>query len=656
MKLLLKAAVRSRKHLSLLIITFVTLLCLTVASQMEMFALGVLSNNGADFFALFSTEQAMDSPKDSVSLHTVEAKWHEIDTTGIGVITKQEAVAYLTAKETNPLNWLLREFRQHFQFASNINALVIILMCVAVFKAIWLFASRYTTQLLSIRVSRDLRQQYFEHIQSLPMSFYQKHNIGSLSSRVVGDAGQIATSINSWLTNYLQTPFTIVTCLSMCFYLSWQLSLVIFFGVPLIVIPIVFLARRVKRISRQLQTNQERFANVLIDFLAGIQTVKIFSMEAFSLKKYKEQNDRMAVLEGKTAKYGLLTRPILHAITTLCLASVVLFGLYTLGMSLSQLIVFCGLLQLVYEPVKKFADENANIQRGIVAAERMFEVLHLKPDIEDRKGAIELPGFASKIEFDHVWFRYQGEWVLKDVSFTASKGETVAIVGPTGAGKSTIVQLIPRLFEVQQGEIRIDDKPLNAYTQKSLREQIAFVSQKPFLFFDTVSANIAFGRNFSREKIENAAKRAHAEEFISRMPQKFDSMLAEAGQNLSGGQQQRLAIARALVKEAPILILDEATSALDSISELHIKNAIASLHGEVTQILIAHRLSTIEHADKIIYLERGVKIAEGNRDELLKTCEPFRRMWEALYHHDYHRSDANNLSDQLVSEQVTVPN
>lgn len=643
MKLLLKAALRSRQHLSLLIITFATLLCLTVASQMEMFALGVLSNNGADFFALF-TEQTGDGIRDSVSLQTVETKWSEIDTDGTGVITKQQAAAYMASKETNPLNWLLREFRQHFQFASNINALVIILVCVAVFKAIWLFASRYTTQILSIRVSRDLRQQYFEHIQALPMSFYQKHNIGSLSSRVVGDAGQIATSINSWLTNYLQTPFTIVTCLSMCFYLSWQLSLVIFFGVPLIVLPIVFLARRVKRVSRQLQTNQERFANVLIDFLAGIQTVKIFSMEAFSLKKYKEQNDRMAVLEGKTAKYGLLTRPILHAVTTLCLASVVLFGLYTLGMSLSQLIVFCGLLQLVYEPVKKFADENANIQRGVVAAERMFEVLHLKPDIEDRKGAIELSGFASKIEFDKVWFRYQGEWVLRDVSFTVSKGETVAIVGPTGAGKTTIVQLLPRLFEVQQGEIRIDGKPLCAYTQKSLREQIAFVSQKPFLFFDTVAANIAFGRNFSREKIANAAKRAHAEEFISRLPQKFDSMLAEAGQNLSGGQQQRLAIARALVKEAPILILDEATSALDSISELHIKNAISSLHGEVTQILIAHRLSTIEHADKIIYLERGVKTAEGTRDELLKTCDPFRQMWDTLYRHNSYQPYDTSLS------------
>ncbi|MEN9343280.1 MAG: lipid export ATP-binding/permease protein MsbA [Chlamydiota bacterium] len=631
MKLLLQAALRTKKHLSLLFVTFATLLCLTVASQMEMFALGVLSKSGADFFTLFSPEGSREAPN-AISLDDVDVRWNQIDTDHTGVITKQQAAAYMSKRETNPLNWIIGRFRETFHVMSDIRAVVFVLLGVAIFKAIWLFASRYTTQILSIRISRDLRQQYFEHIQSLPMSFYQKHNIGSLSSRVVGDAGQIAVSLNSWITNYLQTPFTVITCLSMCFYLSWKLSLVIFVGMPLIVVPIVFLARRVKRVSRQLQKNQEKFANVLIDFLAGIQTVKIFAMESFSLKKYKEQNDRMAVLEGKTAKYGLLTRPILHAITTMCLASVVLFGLYTIGMSLSQLIVFCGLLQLVYEPVKKFADENANIQRGVVAAERMFEVLDLKPEIEDHIEATELTAFNDCIEFDHVSFRYQDEWILKDVSFTVRKGETVAIVGPTGAGKSTIVQLLPRLFDVQQGQIRIDGKPLSAYTQKSIRDTIAFVSQRPFLFFDTIAANIAFGRPFSKENIIHAAKRAHAEEFILRLPQTYDTMLAEAGQNLSGGQQQRLAIARALVKQAPILILDEATSALDSISELRIKQAIQELHGEVTQILIAHRLSTIEHADRIIYLDRGVKIAEGSREELLESCEPFRRMWEALYH------------------------
>ncbi|HEV3270157.1 MAG TPA: ABC transporter ATP-binding protein [Candidatus Rhabdochlamydia sp.] len=628
MKLLLNAALRSRRHLYLFIITFLTLLCLTISSQMEMFALGVLSNNGADFFTLFSKENS----RDAVSLEQVQGKWDLIDKEHTGHITKQQATSFIAQKsEGNPLSWMLAKVKQKLHLSHNIKALILVLVAVAIFKAIWLFASRYTTQLLAIRVSRDLRQQYFEHIQSLPMSFYQQHNIGSLSARVAGDAGQIATSINSWLTNYLQTPFTIITCLSMCFYLSWRLSLVIFFGVPLIIIPIVFLARRVKRVSRQLQKNQESFANILIEFLAGIQTIKIFSMEGFSLKKYKEQNERMAVLESKTAKYGLLTRPILHAITTLCLACVVLFGLYTIGMSLSQLIVFCGMLQLVYEPVKKFADENANIQRGIVAAERMFEVLDIKPDIQDQLDATELTGFFDSIEFDKVWFRYQGDWVLKDLSFTVRKGETVAIIGPTGAGKSTIVQLMPRLYDIQQGEVRIDGKPLKTYTQKSLREHIAFVSQKPFLFCDTISANIAFGRPFTSQEIEEAAKKAHAEEFIVHLPNQYQAMLAESGQNLSGGQQQRLAIARALVKKAPVLILDEATSSLDSISEMHIKDAIISLKGEITQIIIAHRLSTIEHADKIIYLSQGAKIAEGTKEQLLENCPEFRRMWEVHY-------------------------
>lgn len=633
MKLLLKLAIRSRRHLSLLFLTLATLFALTIASQLEMFALGIMSDSGADFFTLFGTEKNERLySQSSISLKEVEKKWTEIDVQGTGSVTKQEAAAYLSRKKaSNPLNWALHKIKQKFRITSSMASLVGLLICVAIFKAVWLFASRYTTQLLAIRSSRDLRQYYFEHIQSLPMSFYQEYNIGTLSSRVVGDASQISTSINSCLTNYLQSPFTIVSCLVTCFYLSWKLSLVIFVGVPLIVIPIVFFARRVKRVSRQLQRNQERFASVLIDFLAGIQTVKIFSMELFSLKKYKEQNDRMAVLESKTAKYGLLTRPILHAITTLCLAIVVLFGLYTLGMAVSELIVFCGLLHLAYEPVKKFAEENANIQRGIVAAERMFEVLSIKPDIEDKDGAVQLTDFKNIIEFDHVWFRYHGDWILKDLSFTVRKGETIAIVGPTGAGKSTIVQLLPRLYDVERGQIRIDGHPVTEYTQKSLRDTIAFVSQKPFLFCDTVAANIAFGRDFPRHEIEVAAKRAHADEFIQNLTEKYDTMLAEAGQNLSGGQQQRLAIARALVKNAPILILDEATSALDALSENRIKKAISELHGEVTQIIIAHRLATIEHADRIIYLEQGEKIAEGTREELLATCPPFRLMWEAMF-------------------------
>jgi len=257
MRLLLQAALRTKKHAALIFITFGTLILLTIASQLEMFALGVLSNNGSDFFALFSPSASQTGLNqiDGITLDQVQGRWKDLDN-GHGVITKQTASAYLaTHKDANPLNWVLHVIKESFDFSNNILSLIIILMSVAIFKAVWLFASRYTTQLLAIRVSRDLRLQYFEHIQSLPMKFYQQYNIGSLSSRIVGDAGQIAVSINSLLTNYLQTPFTVITCLSMCFFLSWQLSLVIFIGAPLIILPITILAKRVKKVSRQLQTN-----------------------------------------------------------------------------------------------------------------------------------------------------------------------------------------------------------------------------------------------------------------------------------------------------------------------------------------------------------------------------------------------------------------
>ncbi|HSX13675.1 MAG TPA: ABC transporter transmembrane domain-containing protein, partial [Chlamydiales bacterium] len=337
MKLLLLAALRNSRHFSLAILTVVSLLFLTVANQCEMFSIGLMANTGSNFFSLFTEN------KDSVSLHEVEARWNEIDTNQDGIITKQDASSYLAQKkDKNPLRFLMHKVGSKIDIEKNFSILITFLVTIAIFKAITLFFSRYVTQLLSIRITRDLRQQYFEHIQSLPLSFYQEQNLGSLSSRAVGDAGQIASSLNSCLTNYFQTPFTIISTFLACFYLSWHLSLIIFFGLPLVILPVIFITRRVKRISRQIQRNQETFTSVLLDFIGGIQTVKIFAMEAFSLRKYKEQNDQMAALESRSAKYGLLTRPLLHMIATSCLAVVVLFGLYTLHMTVGQLLMFCG--------------------------------------------------------------------------------------------------------------------------------------------------------------------------------------------------------------------------------------------------------------------------------------------------------------------------
>ncbi len=640
MKLLLKAAIRNSKHFALALLTLGSLLLLSTANYLEMFSLGTLANTGVDFFTLFGKQEGKKlRAVRKVSYEDFMRRWEVIEKKKPGEVSASDAVSYIAKrKESNPINWVFRRVTADFDVEKNFSTLIILLVLVALFKASTLFFSRYVTQLLSIRLTKDLRQQYFEHIQALPLQFYQEYNVGSLAARVVGDAGQIASSLNSFLTNYLSTPFIIFSTLGMCFYLSWQLSSIIFIGLPLLIFPVVFLTKKVKKVSRQLQRNQESFTSVLLDFLSGIQTVKIYAMEAFSLKKYKEQNERMAHLQIKSAKYDLLTRPILHTITTTCLAFVALFGLYTLHMSLAELIVFCGLLHTFYEPVKKFAEENANIQRGVVAAERMFEVLQIHPIIEDKREAIPLMGFEKEIVFHQVSFKYKDKWILKNLSFTVKKGETVAIVGPTGAGKTTIVQLLPRLYDVQKGDICIDGKSIKEYTQRSLREVLAYVPQKPFLFYDTVFENIAFGRDFSEEQVVLAAKKAYADEFIVHLEKGYQTLLAETGKTLSGGQQQRLAIARALVKKSPILVMDEATSSLDALSENRIKEAIKNLHGHITQIVIAHRLSTIEYADRIIYLQEGEKIAEGSKEQLLASCPPFRRMWNA-----YHQQEEENI-------------
>jgi ABC-type multidrug transport system fused ATPase/permease subunit len=587
MKRLLQYALRSRAHLWLLAVTALLGLGLSLFSTMEVFSLGLITSMGNGQAG--STHQGV-----------------------MGVIQQ----------------WL----QAHLSISQEIKTVIFLLVGVASMKALFQFGTHYLTELVAIRVSRTLRQAYFEHIQMLPMSFYTRYNIGNLSSRVMGDAGRVANSLNSLLTNYIVTPISLVLTLVWCFYVSWQLSLLVFVGFPVILFPVLVLTSRIRRVSRQIQRNQEAFASVLIDFLAGIQTVKVFVMEKFSLRKYQEQNDRMAHLEAKSARYFNLSRPILHTVGVVCIGGITLYGLQGLGLGVSDVIVFAGLLFLLYDPIKKMADENLQIQKGLVAAERMDEVLCIEPDIQDRADALDIKQIEESIEFDRVWFRYGNDWILRDVSFKVERGECVALVGPTGAGKSTVLQLLPRLYEVDRGQIRIDGRPLDQYTQRSLRETIAVVPQRPFLFVDTVAENIAFGRPFSMEQIEEAARLAQADEFIRQLPQGYQTVLAETGKTLSGGQQQRLAIARALLKQASVLMMDEATSALDGISELKIRQATNALRGQLTQIIVTHRLSALEGVDRIIVIHEGRVVDQGPRHQLLERCQIFRLMWES-YHH-----------------------
>ncbi len=623
---LIRVAFRYGRRFALLSATFLFMLVVTFSSQMEMLAVGVLTGSGPNFFSLFSAGEHNDR---AISFKQVEERWSEIDTEGKGSITLDDTSRYMAKKrDRNPLASALAYVAAKANLSRNLVLLAGMLVIVALLKGLSLFGSQYTKQLVMIKVSRDLRQRYFEHIHTLPLSFYQTYNVGSLSSRVQQDAYQIALAVYSALTAYIQTPISVITSLALCLVVSTKLACFVFILFPIVILPVVFFAKRVKRTSRKLLRNHEELSSVLVESLSGIQTVKLFAQEELSLGKFRTRNQETANLEAKSARYAYLARPVLHMASSLMLASIILFGIYVARLSAGEVLVFCGLIYLAYEPIKRLTDENLNIQRGVAAAERMDEVLKLTSHIQDAKEASPLVTFSRDIVFDGVSFTYDSQPVLQDLTFTIRKGEMCALVGPTGAGKTTLVHLLPRLYDPQSGQILIDGRPLNQYTQQSLREQIAFVPQHPFFFQDTIADNIAFGAKVSREQVIEAAIRAHADEFIQHLPLGYDTPLAECAKNLSGGQQQRLAIARALVRGSPILILDEATSALDAVSELHIKQALQELRGSLTQIIIAHRLSTIEDADNILYLQEGRLLASGSRSHLLEVCPEFARQWQ----------------------------
>ncbi|MDP1880928.1 MAG: ABC transporter transmembrane domain-containing protein, partial [Parachlamydiaceae bacterium] len=367
MRHLFQTALLSSKHRVLIGLSIISMILLTFASQLEVVALGIITRKGPDFFELFSPIKDGHLERTSaVNWENVQSRWRELDPSFQGEVTLESTNEFLSKYQgSNLIEKVTGTIDQWIPIGSSIKALALFLVIVALFKASSLFLQRYSARLIAIRISRDLRQAFFEHIQSLPMDFYQKHHIGSLSSRVIGDASLIAEALNACLVNYIQTPFVVITTLFLCFMTSWQLSLIIFFGFPLIVYPIIFLAQRVKRVSKHIQKNQEVFASVLIDFLAGIQTVKVFAMEEFSLKKYREQNEKMAALEQKSARYDLSSRPIVHTIGMFFLATALLYGLYVLQMNVADVLVYCGLLYVFYEPIKKFAEENTHIQRGI---------------------------------------------------------------------------------------------------------------------------------------------------------------------------------------------------------------------------------------------------------------------------------------------------
>jgi ABC-type multidrug transport system fused ATPase/permease subunit len=594
---------------------------LTIFNNLEMISLGLLTQNDVGFFTIF--KKGSDG---NTTINEINKTLKKVDHDSSGAISYEKIDRYQKNESSQSYLQKLYSFvKQVFGINSSFR-LAFFVFSVVLLKSIALFLSRISTRFLSINIAASLKERYFSHLQKLKVQKFMHYDLGQLASRVVSDASQISLSINSLILNLFYHPICMLVSFSACIYLSHKLTLIVMVAIPSLFVPILWITKRVKRYTHHLQTTQDSFLSIIIDFLSGINTMKIFGMESYILKRFSYQNNKIQRLEKKINFYDLLTRPILHIITICCLGVILFTGLNVLGMSLTEVLIFCGLLHQFYEPIRKFADENANVQKGIVAASRLNEILDLEcEDVMEGKKV----QFKSEIHCSNLSFRYKDAWILRDVNLRIKRGQTVALVGATGSGKSTLLQLLSSLIEPSEGKIFMDGFDYHDLQKKSIRDVIAYVNQESFVFYDTVFSNIAFGQNFRLDEVQEAAKMAEIDEFIESLEMSYEHKLFEGGKDLSGGQKQRVCLARAFAKKSKILLLDEATSALDKNCERKIKDRLESIRGDVTQIIASHNISFIENADIIVFLQEGRICDQGTFEHLLKNCAPFKQLVES---------------------------
>ncbi len=485
------------------------------------------------------------------------------------------------------------------------------------------FGQAYLMGNVGTRVVTDLRDILYRHIQSLSLSFYSKTSTGMLMSRIANDVGVLQRSVSDSIKKILESAFTVVGLTGVAFYQNWKLAALCFLVLPWATIPIVRFGTKNRRYSRKTQERMGSMTMFLDETISGNQTVKSFCMEQYETSRFIAETTRLLEVSLASIRVSAYASPIMEFFGAGILGATLIYtGGYLVikdAMTPGEFFSFVAAMAMLFRPIKSMSRENMKVQKGMAAAVRVFEVLDIKPDITDKPDAIVLPPFTGCIEFRDVVFQYEEQPVLKGINFTARAGEVVAFVGHSGAGKTTIANLLLRFYDINGGGIFIDGHEIRDVTIRSLRDQIAFVAQETVLFNDTVRNNISYGSgSVTDEQVIDAAKAALAHDFIMAMPEGYNTVIGERGVRLSGGQRQRMAIARALVKNAPILILDEATSALDTHSEQQVQAALENLMKGRTTIMIAHRLSTVRNADQIIVLREGDIIERGSHQDLLE--------------------------------------
>jgi len=522
--------------------------------------------------------------------------------------------------------------------SKNVEALTQIpfyIIIVCMIAGIGMYGQEYFMSYVGESIIKRLRDDLYEKITDFPLAFFHEKKTGVLMARITNDVNIIKAAVSTAVTVSIKDLFLLIGLAGLIIYQIWQLAIAAFVVLPLAFFPIVLLGRKARKISTGTQESMADLNVALHETFTGNKIVKAFGMEEYEKNRFYKKTHRLFSLEVKAVIVKSLSSPIMETLTGIGIAFIIWYGgsdviegKYTVGTFIS----FIAAVMWFYGPAKKLSGLNVVIQQGFAAADRVYEIIDSSSDIMEIEEPIEIIRGAHSVTFRGVDFKYDKELVLKDINLKANPGEVIALVGTSGGGKTSFVNLIPRFYDVCGGAVLINEIDIRNSSLSSVRDQIAIVTQEPILFNESVKDNIAYGnQNATDEEIENAAKAAFAFDFIQNFPDKFDTIIGELGARLSGGEKQRICIARALIKDAPILILDEATSALDTESEMLVQKALANLMNGRTTFIIAHRLSTIGHADRIVVIVKGRVVEEGKHDELIALKGEYYKLYNMQY-------------------------
>lgn len=537
--------------------------------------------------------------------------------------------------------WLVQPVLDEIFIAKDqllLTVLPLVILGAATLKGLFAYGQAYLMSYVGNRVVAEVRQQLFGHFLRMSLPFHQKHSSGRLVARVINDVNEMANAIPNVIRDLIQQGLTLLVLTGVAFYQNWKLATALLVVMPVSTYAIVKIGKRLRKLAARGQESMGDMASSLKEAFAGIRIVKAYGGEHGEQQRFAKGNTAYLRAVMKSAQLAALTSPLLEVIGIGGIAFIVWYGGFSVidgQMKPGEFFSFLAAMFMAYAPLKKLASANVFIQRAIAGANRVFEMLDTEQEFVHDCGRATLPAISRSLEFQNVSFRYEGsdDPAIEHIDLTVEFGEVIALVGKSGSGKSTLMSLVPRFYDPSEGRILIDGLDLKEVTLASLRSQIAIVSQDTVLFDESVRANIAYGRpDASEEEIIQAARAGYAWEFIEELPDGLDTLIGENGVTLSGGQRQRLAIARAILRNPPLLILDEATSALDTESERKVQAALAELMKNRTTLVIAHRLSTVQHADRIVVLDEGRVVEAGIHHELLRRNGVYTRLHQTQFH------------------------